>query len=145
MKSRIVFVFALLLSASSAWAERPPMRAGMWEITTRMEMKGAPNFGPAGREFTLRRCITEKDLARKDAGIPRDDRNRNCTVSDVHRGGDRASWKMVCNGRRKMTGAGEMRYGADSYQGTIAMHGEGARGDVDMVRHVKGKRVGECK
>lgn len=143
MKSRIAL--ALLLSTSSAWAERPPMRPGMWQITTRMEMRGAPNFGPGGREFTVRHCITKRDVEREDAGIPKNDQNRNCAVSDVHRSGNTASWKMVCNGRQKMTGAGEMHYGSDNYQGTITMHSESGGQNMDMVQHVKGKRVGECR
>ena len=142
MKHRVLMALVCALLTSPAWADRPPMREGLWEITTRMEMKGAPNF-MGGRDFTVKQCITKKDLERKDVGIPRN--QQNCKVTDVTRSGNKASWKMECSGPNKMSGRGDMRYDADTYEGTIAMHSEGGGRPVDMVQHVKGRRIGECK
>ena len=106
-----------------------------WEIATRSEMPGMTL--PA---VTMNVCIKkggEKDPANMMQ------RDSNCKVTDVKKSGGKTTWKMKCdNNGEIMTGSGEVKHKADSFQGTSRMTGKANGADVDMTANYQGKKLG---
>ena len=121
-----------LLSATSA------MAAGsdeLWEVTSTMEMPGHA-YGHAGASCeSLLKKGNEKD---PNNAIPKD---QDCKMSDVKVAGNKATWKMKCEGKSPMEGEGEMTRGDGSYSGKTVFHMK--RRDMTMV--YAGKRIGTCQ
>jgi len=121
-----------LLSSTSA------MAAGgdeLWEVTSKMEMPGMPMAMPGQAAKVCLKKGNEKD---PNNAIPKD---RECKMSDVKVAGNKASWKMKCEGKRPMDGEGEMTRGDGSYSGKTVFHMK--RRDMTMV--YAGKRIGTCQ
>jgi len=127
----ILALAALLLApAAASAAETEPGEE--WEQTTQMEMKGLPFAMPA---TTWKFCKPLGDwndppAARKDS---------DCKTTEVKRDGNTMRWKVVCTGKEKMEGEGEMTFAGQSYTGSMQMHM--AQGDMSMK--MSGKRLGK--
>lgn len=131
-------VFAGLLASNAALAASP-MQAGLWEITTKMEMPGMP----AGMgQQTVRQCIRPNEAENPEKTLPKDDQ---CQVKDYRLQGNSASWRMECRGEGQMTGTGSITYGGTSYSGTIKMNIRQGGQAMAMTQTLAGKRIGDCK
>ncbi len=108
----------------------------LWEVTTKMEMPGMPMAMPAQ---TQRICVAKG--GKDDDYIPKRD---GCRVQDSKRVGNKVTYKMVCTGKDTMTVAGETTFGANSYDGKMAMSGKMDGQQVEMNQTYSGKRVGDC-
>jgi hypothetical protein len=108
----------------------------LWEVTTKMEMPGMPMAMPAQ---TNRVCIAKG--GRDEDFVPR---RENCRVLESKRAGSKVTYKMVCTGKDAMTVAGEMTFGANSYDGRMAMSGKADGQSFEMTQTYSGKRVGDC-
>ncbi len=122
---------AALLAPAAAPAQAEPGEE--WEQTTQMEMKGMPFAMPA---MTTKFCkpvgdFTEPPQARKD---------ENCKTTEVVRSGNTMKWKVVCTGKDKMEGQGEMTWAGQSYTGHMEMRSD--QGDINMK--MSGKRLGKA-
>ena len=117
------------------------MQPGLWEVTTRMEMAGMPMQMPAQ---TVRHCYTRQDVEQGDRTVPRAD-DKNCKIKDYKLRGNTATWSIVCTGKDAMSGTGTMTTTATSFSGksTFKMRQNGDT--MDVVSHMTGKRVGDCK
>ncbi len=109
----------------------------LWEVTTKMEMAGMPMAMPAQ---TSKVC-TPAGQSGNAQKVPQDD---NCRMVESKQSGNKFTFKVVCEGKDKMTGEGEFTSGANSYTGVVRMKGmmEGER--VDMTQSFSGRRVGNC-
>lgn len=134
-------VLSLLMTVltSAAWAQKPNMQDGMWEITTRMEMPGLP--AGLGTQ-TAKHCVTPAEAADPARTLPRDDQ---CQVSDVRFQGNTTSWSMRCSGPEPMTGKGSVTYHGTSYNGSMSLAMSQGGQTINVTQKIDAKRVGDCK
>ena len=135
------FMLALaLVAAASACPAATPMRAGMWEITARMQGEGTPAGIPP---ITSRTCITAKDVESMNRGrTPGANRGaENCEPANYKQEGNKATWTLDCKGRDPMTGTGSIEFGNDTFTQKMLMKSD--RGTMSMES--TGRRVGECR
>jgi len=138
----ICILIALVLSTTAAFGAPANMQAGMWEITIKMDMAGAPFPMPP---MTVKQCVTKDDLKDGRKTLPSSsDKKNDCEVADYKAAGNKVSWKMLC--KNGSSGIGEMLYQGTSYSGTMTMTQKNNKGGTSkMVQHYNGKRIGECK
>lgn len=138
--ARVVPV-GLLALASAAFADNaPPMKEGLWEITSRTEMSGMP--ASAARPMTMRRCFTQKDIQGGEATASPDSK---CAVKNMKVAGNRSTWDVECSGPEAVRGSGSVTYDGDRYSGetTMRMNAEGK--SMQVKSKFEGKRLGDCK
>jgi hypothetical protein len=135
--SASVVVVALTMLPASAVAA--PMQPGMWELTMVVTADGQTETVPAGRG-----CISPKDIADPTKTLPRP--NGQCTLSNVQRSDDRATYEIACRDKQVATrGRAEIVLSGDRYDGKVALMMTGREGSgvlVDMA--ISAKRVGDC-
>jgi len=138
MKIRIICAilsgaFIIPIAASAAGGG---MKEGLWEITTSMDMPGMP-FQPAPTKVT--RCYTKEDLKDDSKVIPKQE--GDCKITDMKHTGNKVSWKMVCTGKSKGKGHGEIVYKGDTaYDGTMKFEME----KMEVTSRYKARRIGAC-
>lgn len=106
----------------------------LWEVSSKMEMKGMPFAMPAHSSNV---CIPKGQEKDPNRSVPND---KNCKMSDVKPNGNKMTWNMRCEGKDAMSGNGEMTYGTGTYSGKMNMHSK----DGDMIMAYDGKRIGTC-
>jgi hypothetical protein len=128
------FLLGLALAAVAAvCTAATPMRAGLWEITARMQ-GGIP-------PITSRTCISTKDVEALSRGRAANKGAENCEPVNYRQEGDKATWTLSCKGRTPMTGTGSIQYGNDTFtQKMVLKSSEGT-----MTMESTGRRVGECR
>lgn len=109
----------------------------LWETTMKMEMPGMPMQMPAQ---TSRTCVVKG--ANDERVVPR--QQGECKTVDSKRTGNKYTFKMVCDGKNKMTGDGEITFGNGTYDGRMQMTGTMEGQPVNMIQTYTGKRVGNC-
>ena len=109
----------------------------LWDITTKMEMVGMPMAMPAQ---TFRQCVAKG--ATEQSYVPQ--RNGECKTVDAKRTGNKYNFKMVCEGKNKMTGVGEVTFGDGSYEGRTQMTGTVEGQPMNMVQSYSAKKIGSC-
>ena len=129
-------LYAVLLTAFStpAAADGPDE---MWETTMKMEMPGMPMAMPPQNS---RNCIAKG--AMEESYVPK--RNGECKTVDARRTGNKYNFKMVCEGKDKMTGVGEITFSDGAYDGRMQMVGTIEGQPMNMTQTYSGKRVGAC-
>ena len=108
----------------------------LWEVTTKMEMPGMPMAMPGQ---TQRVCVGKG--GKDEDYIPK---RENCKVLESKRTGNKLTYKMACTGKDSMNMAGEITYGANSYDGRMQMSGKMEGQQVEMAQTFSGRRVGDC-
>lgn len=131
----------LLLPAFSGDAA-PNMREGMWEVTTRTEIRGGPAQMPAVRPQTMAQCFTRRDVENPQSMIPG---QSGCSVQDVNATGDRVQWRMQCSSPFPMQGTGETIYSGGSFSGSSAVNTDTAGMKLELTMTYSGRRIGECQ
>jgi len=133
MKRIIVALCTLALPAASFASDL--MREGNWELTTTMDMPGMPMKMPP---TVIQHCYTKEDVKDDKKTITTD---KNCTVKDMKKSGNKITWKMTCTGKNAGEFSGETVYKGDSFDSSMKMLSQGH----NMNMKVKGKRLGNCK
>ena len=129
-----VVVLALFVAASPTPAQQGP--DDLWEITSKMEMAGMPFAMPPQ---TSRVCLQK---GKQEEGVmPKD---QNCRIEDMRRSGNRTTFRMICEGKDRMTGTVDITSTGDSYQGTMQMQGTMDGRTVNMTNAYSGRKVGSC-
>ena len=136
----LLAVFGAAVSFS-AWSAQP-MRDGLWEISTRMEMPGMPKGMPGMGERSMQHCYSKKDVSDSKKVVPQNREDGNCKVKDSKVSGNKISWEVQCKDGQG-SGKGEMVVHDDSYEGVVKTRHKGM--DGEMVIHYRGKRIGACK
>ena len=109
----------------------------LWEITMKMEMPGMPMQMPAQMS---RVCVAKG--ANDENFVPR--QQGECKTVDSKRSGNKYTFKMVCDGKNKMTGIGEIAFSDGAYDGRMQMTGTMEGQPMNMNQTYTGKRVGSC-
>ena len=143
MKSRrpvviAFFIFSLAVLSWAAFAQNT-MREGNWEVSMQMEMAGMEMKMP---EFKTAQCVTKEQINDPVKALPQatEDKNNDCKVSEYKVTGNKATWKMACTMPMAISGAGEITYGTDTYDGSMTMTTDAG----NMMMKYKGKRLGDC-
>jgi CO dehydrogenase/acetyl-CoA synthase alpha subunit len=134
MKNAFVVVLCLMAVPAVSLAA-DGISPGLWEITTQMNMPGMP---AKMKPMVIKHCYTKNDAADQKNVISRD---KNCTVTDMKKVGNKVVWAMKCTGQNAGTMNGETVFGPDSYTSTMDMKAQGRK----VTMKVKGKRLGACK
>jgi hypothetical protein len=122
----------LLLAPALAWAAPPavaPEPGVEWENTVEMQMAG---FSMPAQ--TSKSCIPKKGMT-EPPGAGKDDK---CKVTRMTNDGRTMSWSMVCEGKDKYSGDGEITQTADGYDGKMTMR----TADGEMLMKMRGKKLG---
>lgn len=132
--TRLAVLAACVAVAAPLIAQTSPMREGLWEITTQMDMPGMKM-----PEMKLNQCVTKEQLKDVAGTLPNSNKDQTCKTTDYMVDGNKITWKMACPAQ-KMSGEGEMLFSGDTYTGKLNMTtGQGA-----MAMKYSGKRVGDC-
>ncbi|MBW2168331.1 MAG: DUF3617 domain-containing protein [Deltaproteobacteria bacterium] len=136
MLRRLFVISAILVIAVSISfaGSGPDMQEGLWEITSKMKMRGMDM-----PSYTHTQCITKKDL------VPQSSQpGQECQVTDVKYKGNTVTWNVKCSTQGgEMTGSGRITYGGDSFEGTMKMIMGGS--GMEMTTYMSGRRIGDCK
>jgi hypothetical protein len=126
--------FALLVAPPLVLPAQGPDE--LWEVTNKMEMVGMPMAMPEQtNQVCMRKGGQNEDL------VPRD---KECKVVDLRRSGNKMTYRMVCEGKNKITGTGEIEHSGDRYSGTMRMQGTIEGQPMNMTQTFSGKKVGTC-
>lgn len=141
MKTTLLALLAL--AAMPALAGESPMKPGMWEVTTEMNMQGVPYKMPP---MTFKHCVTPEMLA-KDQGLgeQKSPPGSHCERTKMKISGSQAEWAVSCTGKTEMSGSGTLTWDSpDSYHGethlTMDMNGH----TTNVTQTMQGKRLGQC-
>jgi len=133
----VCLALVTLSLAVGAAAQGKPGQDELWEVTGKTEMAGMPMQMPAHTQQVCRPkgAATDEDLVPKE---------RDCRMTDVKRSGNRITFTMVCEGKDRLTGTGDVQSDATGYRGTMRMKGTMDGEPVDMTQTFSGRRVGTC-
>jgi hypothetical protein len=129
---------ALIMLATVSFClagSKPNIKAGKWEVTTRMEIPGMQMNMPP---MTHTQCITENNY------VPQTSQpGEECEITQTRVSGDTVTWAMHCLGEGgEMTGTGTVTYRGDSFKGEISM--SMAPSGMGMTIYTNGHRIGDC-
>jgi hypothetical protein len=123
-----VLLLAPCLAAAAPPAV-PPEPGEEWENTVEMQIAG---FSMPAQ--TSKSCVPKKGMT-DPPGTGKDDK---CKVTRMKNDGRTMSWSMVCEGKEKMSGDGEITQTAGGYDGKMTMR----TADGEMLMKMRGKKLG---
>lgn len=118
------------------------MKEGLWEITTKANLKGMPGMSmmPA---TTIKHCFTKQDIAPKPHSQP----GQECKIKEQRVIGDTATYAMVCTSQDGgvMETSGKMTFKGNSFAGSTLtkIKGKGHQ-DMEMSSNTSGRYLGAC-
>lgn len=114
------------------------MQPGLWELAITVDVNGRAQTVPASRE-----CISQLDIDGGNRTLPRPD---GCSVSNVERSSDRATYDLACTqGTLATRGKADIRFSEDRYDGKVDMTmAERGGQNPPLVMIIAAKRVGAC-
>ena len=125
----VTFGITTVATFSSLSALAEGMKPGLWEFTTQMSGAGMPampaipeaqrkqmeamgikmpQMAGGGMGITTKVCISAEQ-AKKGVPPNSDKDGEKCEQTDVKTSGKTTSWKMICTGKRKLTGFDRIR------------------------------------
>lgn len=125
-----------LLPGSAASME---IEEGLWEITTKTEMKGMPFSMPESKHT---QCLTKEEF------IPKPDTSAgNCKMIKTKVDGNTGEWVMECHDDKiKMKSTGKLTYAGNRFEGVITtVIDDPDMGKMEMSQQLSGRRIGECE
>jgi hypothetical protein len=143
---------SLILAPLAAYAAHG--RAGLWTVTSTMEMPNMPQLPPQalemmkargmpvpGQPFTTQMCMTQEQVnADKPPAI--NDGNVSCDTKVLSASPSAMHTQVVCKGR--VNGTGDMQIswrGTDHYEGTYSFQGTADGRPQNMTTHYTGDFV----
>jgi hypothetical protein len=143
---------ALILTPGIAFAAHG--KAGLWTVTSQMEMKGMPQMPPEamammkargmpmpGAPFTTQMCMTQEQV-NADKPPAFSNREESCDTKVLTQSPGAMSAQMTCHGRVEGVGHMEMSWrGNEHYEGTYNFKGTAEGRPQDMTTHYSGDFV----
>jgi hypothetical protein len=139
MFNKKIIVLAVLFTLVLAAGARAEIKEGLWEITTKVEMKGVPMQMPA---TTVKQCITKDKAAPKSAS-----EDYECKTKDYKVSGDTVTYSVECWGKGGlMITQGKTTYKGNTFDGasTTKIKAKG-QPEIQMSNKISGKYIGPCK
>jgi Protein of unknown function (DUF3617) len=139
MKLVLLVAFAVLVPF--AGAQKKQLQAGLWEMTTHMEMEGSGIQMPP---MTMKKCITHEQTENPaDLFRPKQPGRDNCDMKVVKKEAGTLTWTVDCKEKGKGSGTVTFeaeRYTVNSQMEMIDKNGVKRQMKSTMTAH----RVGEC-
>lgn len=141
MKVSILAALAMVLAlvwCGGAGAAEPNMKDGLWQITTKVEMKGMPVSIPPS---VTKQCLTKKD------SVPQSrEKNSNCKIIEQKVSGNTVTWSSVCKEKDStVESKGSITYKGDTFDGTTTTNIKDKTQKAQQVStKMSGKRLGPC-
>ncbi|HBA88710.1 MAG TPA: hypothetical protein DCZ75_12240 [Geobacter sp.] len=108
-----------------------------WDVTTRTVDGQGAGFVP---ETVMTVCLPPGGTKDPQQLLRQ---NEDCQMTDIKTSGKKSTWKMRCgSGDNETTGAGEVTYSTNSFQGQTKIVGRSEGEAVTMTVTYQGKRVG---
>lgn len=138
MLHKKLFVLAILVSLIWIVNASAEIKYGLWEITTKMEIKGMPGQMPP---ISMRQCTTKNDAVPKS-----NTKGTECKTKDYNKSGDTVTYTTECTGKNSVTlTSGKMTYNGNMFDGTstttIKTKGQPER---EMTTKMSGRYIGPC-
>ena len=138
----LAVVLAVMVTLAWAAGASAEMKEGLWEITTKAEMKGMPsNQMPAS---TTKQCFTKKDAVPQPE---KKDPNTECKMKDQKIVGDTVTYTMECKAKdgTMVTVSGKATYKGDVFDGSsVTTIKSKEQGTMQMTSKMSGKYLGPC-
>jgi len=116
-------------------------KPGMWETTTKMEIKGAPPEMAAMMNIpdqTTRGCVKENDN--------QFEKDKDCKYENKRISAKKMHFNITCNKQGKVTkGKGEVNYSGKTTSGWFEIEVPGPSGPMTMKSTFTSKYIGACK
>lgn len=146
MKATVFSALAIILALVwCGWADAADMnmKDGLWEISTKTEMKGIPaNIPPT----VMKQCLTKKDsVPQQPQGGQA--KKPNCKMVENKVSGNTVTWASVCTEKDgTMESRGTMTYKGETFDGTTVMTMKDKSGKTtnQITSKMSGKRLGPC-
>jgi Protein of unknown function (DUF3617). len=131
----ILAVIVSLVCSNSALAE---IKDGLWEITTKTEIKGMPGQMPPS---TVRQCLTKNDPVPKAK-----DKSIECKMKDQKISGDTMTYAMECKGKDSaVLISGKMTYKGNTFAGASTTNiKSNGQPEMQINNKTSGKYIGPC-
>ena len=131
----VLAIIVSLVCINSALAE---IKDGLWEITTRAEIKGMPGQMPPS---TVRHCLKKNDPVPKAK-----DKSTDCKMKDQKISGDTVTYAMECKGKNSVVlTSGTMTYKGNTFAGASTTNITSKRQPQMQVNNkISGKYIGPC-
>lgn len=131
-----LFTLVLAVVPTTGWGQAQGQDE-LWEVTTRMEMVGMPMAMPPQTQQVCQPRRTGQD----EEMVPK---QQDCRMTDVRRSGNRTTFTVVCEGKDKFTGTGDIESDANAYRGTMRLLGTMDGRPVNMTQNFSGRKLGAC-
>ena len=131
----VLAIIVSLVCLNSALAE---IKDGLWEITTKVEIKGMPGKMPPS---TVRHCLKKNDPVPKAK-----DKSTDCKMKDQKISGDTVTYAMECTSKDSVVlTSGTMTYKGNTFAGasTTNIKSKG-QPEMQMNNKMSGKYIGPC-
>ena len=111
------------------------LKEGLWEITSKMEIRGMPVPMPP---ITYKQCMMNQNP------VPNQSQpGQECHMKNIKTKGNTVSWEMVCGSQQgEVKSSGKITYKGDRFNGVVMMDMPG-QGEMKMT--MTGRRIGKCK
>jgi hypothetical protein len=138
MLHKKLFVLAILVSLIWIVNASAEIKYGLWEITTKMEIKGMPAQMPP---MSMRQCTTKNDAVPKSAT-----KGSECKTKDHKVSGDTVTYTIECTGQNSVTlTSGKMIYKENTFDGTSTTTTKTTgQPERQMTTKMSGKYLGPC-
>lgn len=119
------------------------MQDGMWEITTKIEMKGMPEM-PGSQEFKHTMCMTKDNAVPSGQTAQMQD---SCKVIRQNISGNTVSYAVECKEEKtNVFTEGKITYNKTVFSGESSTTiNDPNQGKMQMNHKMSGKRIGDCK
>ena len=128
------------VSAHGVAADVKEMPAGLWQITTKMDMPGMPPEVAAkmGGGMVMTQCVKLGERKWNEQRSPGERGERKCDPVESKADGNKVTWKLKC--ADGTTGEGVVSHnGKDAYTVNMTMNSQ--RGS--MIMKMEGKKIAE--
>lgn len=122
-------------------ADVKEMPAGLWQITTKMDMPGMPPEMAAkmGGGMVMTHCVKPGERKWNEQRSPGERGERKCEPTETKTEGNKVSWKLKC--ADGTTGEGVVSHnGKDAYTMNMTMNSQ--RGSMNMK--MEGKKIADA-
>lgn len=143
MARKFIFIFVILFMSVCMWASpgSAQIKEGLWEITTKSEMKGLPMQIPP---TITKQCITKKE----PFPMPdKQEKGQECKIKEQKISSDTVTYAMECKDKTGavVTTSGKSTYKGNTFNGTtdITMKSK-EQGTIHMKNTMSGKYIGPC-
>ncbi|MCX5806547.1 MAG: DUF3617 family protein [Proteobacteria bacterium] len=141
MFRNVLIAVVALLTLVWVTAGSAEIKEGLWEITTKTEIKGMPGQMPA---TTTKQCITKNDVVPKPE---KQEKSQECKIKDQKVSGDTVTYAMECKDRSGtiVEISGKTTYKGNTFDGTTNTTMKSKEeGTMQMTSKMSGKYIGLC-